>query len=208
MIVKRLFDLCFSLCVLLLLAPVLVGVAFWIKLDSRGPVLFRQQRVGRQGRLFNILKFRTMRSGSKQGGPQITIGDDPRITRAGRFLRRYKLDELPQFVNVLLGEMSVVGPRPEVPTYIAHYPPTARELILSIRPGITDLASIAFRDESALLASAKDPEACYVEEILPAKIEHCIEYVQRRSFKLDMLIVWRTAMAVLSRNPSKLSNGI
>lgn len=207
MILKRLFDLYFSLCVLLLLAPVLVGVALWIKLDSRGPVLFRQQRVGRQGRLFNILKFRTMRSGSKQGGPQITIGDDPRITRAGRFLRRYKLDELPQFVNVLLGEMSVVGPRPEVPTYIAHYPPTARELILSVRPGITDPASIAFRDESALLASAADPEAFYVEEILPAKVKHCLAYVQNRSFRLDMLIVWRTALALLRRDSSEFSNG-
>jgi len=196
---KRVFDIAFALCALLISAPVLVAVALWIKLDSRGPILFRQERVGLRGRLFAIYKFRTMRVGAAEQGPLITVGADPRITRAGALLRRYKLDELPQFVNVLVGDMSVVGPRPEVPRYIALYPSEARDLILSVRPGITDLASIAYRDESAVLAAAQDPEELYVREILPAKLEHCSQYVRKRSLWLDLVIVWRTARVVLSR---------
>lgn len=194
---KRLFDICFALCALLVSAPVLVAVALWIKLDSRGPVLFRQERVGLRGRPFAIYKFRTMRVGAAEQGPQITVGADKRITRAGAFLRRYKLDEFPQFVNVLVGDMSIVGPRPEVPRYIALYPLEARDLILSVRPGITDLASIVYRDEGVLLASAEDPEALYVQKILPAKLEHYVQYVQKRSFWFDMVIVWRTTVTVL-----------
>lgn len=196
---KRVFDVFFALSALFILAPALLAVALWIKLDSRGPVLFSQERVGFRGRLFAIYKFRTMRVGAAEQGPQITVGADPRITRAGAFLRRYKLDELPQFVNVLVGDMSVVGPRPEVPLYIALYPSEARDLILSVRPGITDLASIAYRDESALLAGTDDPETLYVRDILPAKLEYCLQYVQKQSLRLDVVIVWRTVAAILSR---------
>ncbi|CAN7404414.1 MULTISPECIES: sugar transferase [unclassified Variovorax] len=196
---KRLFDLGFALCALLVSAPALVGVALWIKLDSRGPVLFRQQRVGLQGRLFMIYKFRTMQVDASGTGAQITVGADPRITRSGTFLRRYKLDELPQFVNVLAGDMSVVGPRPEVPRYVAMYPSDARQLILSVRPGITDLASVAYRDESALLAGAEDPEAFYIHVVMPAKLRHGLLYVQKRSLWLDISIIWRTASAIFSR---------
>lgn len=197
MIVKRSFDICFALCALLITAPVLAAVALWIKLDSPGPVLFRQQRIGLRGHPFAVNKFRTMRVGAAEQGRQITVGADARITRAGAFLRHYKLDELPQFVNVLLGDMSVVGPRPEVPRYVALYPPDKRELILSVRPGITDLASVAYRNESAVLANAQDPEQLYVREILPAKLEYCCQYVRQQSLRLDLIIIWRTALAIL-----------
>jgi lipopolysaccharide/colanic/teichoic acid biosynthesis glycosyltransferase len=195
---KRTFDICFSSAVLLMLAPLGLGLALWIKIDSRGPVIFRQTRVGRHGRLFQIYKLRTMRTDASEGGAQITVGADPRITRAGAFLRKHKLDELPQFVNVWVGDMSVVGPRPEVPRYVAHYPADARELILSVRPGITDMASLAYRDESALLAAAgaEDPEAFYVREVLPAKLALCLKYVRERSLWLDLRIVGCTVAAV------------
>ena len=193
---KRVFDICAALCALLALSPVFMGVAVWIKLDSRGPVLFRQQRVGRAGRLFQILKFRTMRTKADTGGLQITVGEDARITRAGVFLRKYKIDELPQFLNVLRGEMSVVGPRPEVPRYVAFYPPDVKRIVLSVRPGITDPASLAFRDESSLLAQASDPESHYVNVVLPTKLEHSIRYVQTRSFWSDIRIIWQTVAAL------------
>jgi len=197
---KRVFDLCIASCALLVSAPLMAIIAVWIKLDSPGPVLFRQDRVGLRGRLFAIYKFRTMfAAASGTSGAQITVGADPRITRAGRFLRRHKLDELPQLINVLKGEMSVVGPRPEVPRYVALYPPETRELVLSVRPGITDLASIAYRDENALLAQAAEPEAHYAQVVLPAKLAYCVQYVQTRSLWLDLVIVWRTVAALLGR---------
>lgn len=194
---KRLFDIAFALLALLLLGPLLLAVALWVRLDSPGPVFFRQQRVGRGGRLFAIYKFRTMHTGAEAMGPQITVGEDARITRAGAWLRHGKLDELPQFLNVLRGDMSVVGPRPEVPRYVALYPADVRETVLSVRPGITDLASIEFRDESALLARSSDPERTYVEQILPAKLRHAQEYVRTRSLWLDLRIIARTVLAVL-----------
>ena len=194
---KRLFDIAFALLALLLLGPLLLVVALWVRLDSPGPVFFRQQRVGRGGQLFDIVKFRTMRTGAEAMGPQITVGEDARITRAGAWLRRAKVDELPQFLNVLRGDMSVVGPRPEVPRYVAQYPADVRETVLSVRPGITDLASIEFRDESALLARSSDPERTYVEQILPAKLRHAQEYVRTRSLWLDLRIIARTVLAVL-----------
>ena len=194
---KRLFDIAFALLALLLLGPLLLAVALWVRLDSRGPVFFRQQRVGRSGQLFDIYKFRTMQTGAEAMGPQITVGEDARITRAGVWLRRAKVDELPQFLNVLRGDMSVVGPRPEVPRYVAQYPADVRETVLSVRPGITDLASIEFRDESALLARSSDPERTYVEQILPAKLRHAQEYVRTRSLWLDLRIIARTVLAVL-----------
>lgn len=204
--IKRAFDIAFSGTVLLLLAPALAMIALWVRRDSPGPAIYQQERVGRHGRLFRIYKFRTMCAGADAAGPQITIGADARITRAGRFLRRTKLDELPQFANVLCGDMSVVGPRPEVPRYVALYPADVAAQVLSVRPGITDLASLAFRDESALLAQSADPEATYVNEVLPSKLRYACQYVQSRSLWLDLLIIARTAATVVAsprraRNP-------
>lgn len=201
---KRLFDIVFAALALLLLCPLLLAVALWVRLDSPGPVLFRQRRVGRGGRPFDIFKFRTMAAGAEAVGPQITVGADTRITRAGAWLRRAKLDELPQFYNVLRGDMSVVGPRPEVPRYVALYPPEVRTAVLSVRPGITDLASIAFRDESALLARSADPERTYVEQILPAKLDYALQYMRSHTLWLDLRIIGWTVLAVLGRpvNPA------
>ena len=203
---KRLFDIAFAALALLLLSPVLLAVALWVRLDSPGPVFFRQQRVGQGGRPFGIYKFRTMHTGAEAVGPQITVGMDARITHAGTWLRRSKLDELPQFLNVLRGDMSVVGPRPEVPRYVAQYPADMRQTVLSVRPGITDLASIAFRDESDLLASSPDPERTYVEQILPAKLHYAQQYVRTRSLWLDLQIIAWTVLAVLGLYSARHQN--
>ena len=194
---KRLFDIACAATALVLLVPLLLVLALWVRLDSPGPVLFRQQRVGRGGRPFAILKFRTMQVNAEAAGLQITVGQDPRITRTGRWLRRSKLDELPQLLNVLRGEMSMVGPRPEVPRYVALYPADQRATVLSVRPGITDLASLALRDESTLLARSADPERTYVEEILPIKLRHACDYVAQRSLWLDLRILALTALVLL-----------
>jgi len=197
---KRVFDLLVAATALLLTSPLLLIIAAWIKLDSSGPVFFCQERVGLRGRTFAIYKFRTMFVHSvANAGAQITVGADWRITPAGRFLRRYKLDELPQFFNVLKGEMSVVGPRPEVPRYVAFYPPETRDVVLSVRPGITDLASIEYRDENLLLGTADDPEAFYINVVLPAKLSYCTQYVQSRSLWMDFVIVGKTVAALLGR---------
>jgi lipopolysaccharide/colanic/teichoic acid biosynthesis glycosyltransferase len=193
---KRLFDVVLSGLGLVLLAPLLLGIALWVKLDSRGPVLFRQQRVGRFGRPFMIHKFRTMAIDAPARGPQITIGADPRITRAGQFLRRTKLDELPQLWDVLRGAMSLVGPRPEVPKYVALYPDGIRELLLSVRPGITDLASLQYRDESSVLAAAADPECAYVEQVLPAKLALSARYVREATLIGDLRLILATLSAL------------
>lgn len=187
---KRLFDIAASAIGLLLLAPVLLGIAIWIKRDSPGPVFFRQERIGRHGQPFRIYKFRSMRQDN--AGLQITVGEDARITRSGRFIRAYKLDELPQLINVLLGDMSLVGPRPEVPRYVALYPAEVRAEVLSVRPGITDLASVQYRSESMLLAQSSNPEQTYVDTILPAKLALCRQYVRERSFWLDLRIIGMT----------------
>jgi lipopolysaccharide/colanic/teichoic acid biosynthesis glycosyltransferase len=193
---KRLFDLLAAGAGVLVLAPLLLGVALWIRLDSPGPVLFRQVRVGRHGVPFEIYKFRTMRH-RPDPGAQLTVGQDPRVTRAGRFLRHYKLDELPQLFNVLEGTMSLVGPRPEVPRYVECYPPAVRNTVLSVAPGITDLAAILYKDESAILGQARDPERTYVDTILPVKLEYYQRYVRERSFWLDLRIIFRTLSAIL-----------
>ena len=193
---KRMFDIAASLAGLMLLAPLFVMVALWIKLDSPGPVLFRQQRVGRHGAPFSIYKFRTM-AAAAGATLQLTVGRDSRITRAGRFLRRYKLDELPQLINVLQGAMSLVGPRPEVPRYVACYPPEVRAIVLSVAPGITDWASILYREESAILGRAADPERAYRETILPAKLDYYVRYVRERSFWTDLRIIFRTLAAIV-----------
>jgi len=197
---KRLFDLLIAGFALLLLSPLLLALALWVKLDSPGPVLFRQERVGRFGRPFQIHKFRTMVHDPAQHGPQITVGDDPRITRAGRLLRHYKLDELPQLVDVLRGAMSLVGPRPEVPRYVALYPPALRDKVLSVRPGITDLASIQFRDENALLSKSADPEREYAEVVLPAKLRYAAEYVDHATLATDLRLLGLTLKTLLLRD--------
>ncbi len=187
LLLKRLFDMAASGIGLLLLAPLLLVLAAWIKCDSAGPVFFLQERVGLCGKLFRIIKFRSMRQ--HHAGPQITVGEDARITRSGRFIRAYKLDELPQLINVLLGDMSLVGPRPEVPRYVALYPADVREEVLSVRPGMTDLASVQYRSESDLLAASSDPERTYTTVILPAKLALYQQYVRQRSLWLDVRII-------------------
>jgi lipopolysaccharide/colanic/teichoic acid biosynthesis glycosyltransferase len=187
---KRLFDFCVALLALIALSPVMLAAALWIKLDSPGPVFFRQQRVGQHGRLFDIHKFRSMRAGAT--GLQLTVGADERITRAGAWLRRKRLDELPQLIDVVQGRMSLVGPRPEVPRYVAHYPAHLRQQALSVRPGITDPASLDFIDEASLLAHATDPERAYIEQVLPIKIQHAVDYARRASLATDVAVLWRT----------------
>ncbi len=191
---KRVFDVICSALGLLLLSPLLMVAAVWVKLDSPGPVLFRQTRVGRFGVPFTIHKFRTMRTSAP--GAQITVGEDPRITRAGRLLRATKLDELPQLWDVLRGAMSLVGPRPEVPRYVAVYPAELREVVLSVRPGITDPASLRFRNESELLAKAADPEREYVDVVLPAKLRLAADYVRNASLAGDVRLILATLGAL------------
>ena len=192
--IKRLFDLVCSALGLLVLAPLLLLSAVWIKLDSPGPVLFRQTRVGRHGVPFTIHKFRTMRV---EPGAAITVGADPRITRAGHFLRQTKLDELPQLWDVLRGAMSLVGPRPELPSYVVLYPADLRERVLAVRPGITDPASLAFSHEAELLAAAADPEREYREVILPAKLQLSAEYAAQATLATDLRLIARTLARVL-----------
>jgi lipopolysaccharide/colanic/teichoic acid biosynthesis glycosyltransferase len=193
-ITKRIFDFILSLCGLIILSPLFLFIAVWIKLDSRGPVFFRQERVGYAGRTFRIHKFRTMFSAAT--GILLTIGADPRITRCGRFLRRFKLDELPQLLDVLKGDMSLVGPRPEVPRYMAQYPEDSRKLVLSVPPGITDIAAIKFKNENELLENSPDPEHDYIDKILPIKIKYYQEYISRRSLALDLKLIFQTIKAV------------
>lgn len=198
MIVKRAIDWLVSSVGLIVLLPLLLLIAAWIKADSRGSVFFRQERVGRHGRPFRIHKFRTMIGDGAAGGRALTVGADPRITRAGSVLRRYKLDELPQLIDVWKGDMSLVGPRPEVPKYVAHYPPQIRDIVLSVPPGITDDASIEFSNESELLAAAADPERTYIEQILPRKLDLYVRYVRGRTLLGDMRIVLRTVRKVVT----------
>lgn len=196
MFIKRTFDFVAALAGLIFLAPLFLVVACWIKLDSNGPIFFRQQRVGRYGVPFRIFKFRTMAVDTEEKG-QITVENDARITGAGNFLRRYKIDELPQLINVLLGEMSLVGPRPEVPRYVACYPQDIREIVLSVAPGITDWAAIEYKDESKLLSLAGNSEKTYIEIILPAKLEYYVRYVKERGFLMDLRIICVTLFAIV-----------
>ena len=192
---KRAFDLAATLAALPLALPLMALLALWVRLDSPGPALYRQTRVGRGGRLFRIHKFRTMRP-HDGSGPQLTAAGDARVTRAGRWLRRTKLDELPQLIDVLAGDMSLVGPRPEVPRYMAHYPAEARARILSVRPGLTDRAAIAFRDEERLLAESADPERTYIEQIMPLKQQHYLDYVAHHDLCGDLRILLDTLRAL------------
>jgi lipopolysaccharide/colanic/teichoic acid biosynthesis glycosyltransferase len=194
---KRCFDLFFAIPGLFLLLPLFIIVAIWIKLDSPGPIFFRQERVGLKGKLFRIFKFRTMCLDGEAKGRQITVGDDPRITVSGKFLRQYKLDELPQLLNVVSGDMSLVGPRPEVPNYVSLYPPEVRSAVLSVPPGITDFASIEYKDENAILGRADDPDKAYIEDIMPVKLEYYQRYVAERSLWVDFKLIIKTIMTIL-----------
>jgi lipopolysaccharide/colanic/teichoic acid biosynthesis glycosyltransferase len=195
--VKRLFDFLAAAIGLLVFSPILIGIAVVVRVTSPGPVLFRQERIGQGGVPFQILKFRSMRVANQ--GSQITVAGDHRITAAGAVLRKTKLDELPQLINVLVGEMSLVGPRPEVPKYVAMYPPDVRQVVLSVRPGITDNAAIEFRNESEILARAADPEAEYIQHLLPRKLELYQQYVRNQSFLGDVRIVLCTLTAIVRR---------
>jgi lipopolysaccharide/colanic/teichoic acid biosynthesis glycosyltransferase len=199
MIAKRLFDILFVIPGIIFLTPVFLICSIWIKFDSEGPVFFRQVRVGQHGRYFRIFKFRTMVSDAENQGSKITVGGDSRITSSGRFLRKYKLDELPQLLNVIKGEMSLVGPRPEVPEYVLHYPDEIRDIVLSVPPGITDLASITFRNENELLAKAEDPHQAYIENVLPIKLDYYVKYVSERNIWRDLMLILRTFFAILNR---------
>jgi len=194
---KRLFDLLFSALGLLLLGPFLLLIALLIKLDSKGSVFFRQERIGLGGKPFMIHKFRTMVTDAEQRGLQLTVGVDQRITRIGHWLRKNKLDELPQLLDVFSGRMSLVGPRPEVPKYVALYPRDLFDIIYSVRPGITDLASIEYRDENSILGQADDPEKAYIETVMPAKLEYYRRYVEQQSLLLDIQIILRTIGAIM-----------
>lgn len=182
---------------LILLAPILIAVSIWILLDSKGGVFFRQVRVGKHGKEFHLLKFRSMRPDSEKAG-QLTVGSrDPRITNSGQFLRKFKLDELPQLINVLKGEMSLVGPRPEVPKYVAMYSPIQRK-VLDVRPGITDLASLEYFDENELLAKSENPEQTYIEEIMPAKLQLNQAFIANPSLSAYFSVIFRTIKKVFS----------
>lgn len=189
---KRVFDLFWVILGLAVIWPLFVLVALLIKLGDRGPVSFRQQRIGYKGQPFHIRKFRTMVLNAEQLGTPLTVGQrDPRITPIGYWLRRFKLDELPQLLNVLAGEMSLVGPRPEVPRYVALYTPEQR-LVLGLVPGITDPASIEYRHESAMLAAVPDPEQTYVKEIMPVKIRINLEYATTSTLSSDFAVIVKT----------------
>ncbi len=181
MIVKRLFDVILSALGLLILFPLLLIIAIWIKLDSSGPIFFKQVRVGKGFKRFYLFKFRSMVSDAAMRGPLITSGDDQRVTRSGRFLRKTKIDELPQLINVLKGDMSIVGPRPEVPKYVELFRNDYEE-VLSVKPGITDYASIEFRNEEEVLSSYLDAEEGYIKEVLPRKIELYRKYLKKKSY--------------------------
>lgn len=193
--IKRLFDLFFSLAGLSLIWPLFVIIAILIKAEDGGPILFGQERVGYQGRTFRILKFRTMVSSGDKTGKSITVGRDPRITGVGYWLRKFKLDELPQLFNVVKGEMSLVGPRPEVHKYVYLYTPEQR-YVLKLIPGITDHASIRYRNESEILAQAKDSEKTYIEKIMPEKLQINIEYGKRATLFSDISVILKTMIAV------------
>jgi lipopolysaccharide/colanic/teichoic acid biosynthesis glycosyltransferase len=197
MMSKRLLDILASSLGLLLLALPFLLLAVWIKIDSSGPVFFRQVRVGRYGRQFRIHKFRTMVIDAEKKGLQITVGEDRRVTRVGKWMRKYKLDELPQLINVWLGSMSLVGPRPEVPEYTKCYPSDIYEVVLSVRPGITDLASIEFKDENVMLGRSADPQTTYVEVVLPIKLEYYVKYVQSRTLWNDICIILKTLFEIV-----------
>ncbi len=194
---KRFLDFTAACCGMLLLAPLFLVTALAIRLDSPGPVFFRQKRIGRGFKPFFIFKFRTMVTDAEKRGALISTGDDPRITAVGGFLRKYKIDELPQLINVIRGEMSLVGPRPEVPRYVERFRRDFGE-ILQVRPGITDFASLEYKDENELLRGCSNPEEKYLSEILPAKIVYCKKYLREQSMATDLKLIFKTIWGILS----------
>lgn len=194
--IKRFFDIVLSICGLLVLAPLFFVLAIWIKFDSTGPIFYRQVRVGRRNRDFSLYKFRSMRVGADKGSLITIGGHDSRITHSGYYIRKYKLDEFPQLINVLKGDMSIVGPRPEVRRYVDLYTPEQLH-VLDIRPGITDYASIKYRDENELLENVENPDDYYVRVIMPDKLAINLEYVSKHNLWMDLQIVWQTIIAVL-----------
>jgi lipopolysaccharide/colanic/teichoic acid biosynthesis glycosyltransferase len=197
--IKRSFDFIVSLISLVLLIPFFFIIAIVIRLDSTGPVFFRQVRIGQYGIPFHIHKFRTMIVDAEIKGLQVTVRKDPRITRVGNFLRQYKLDELPQLFDVFIGKMSLVGPRPEVPKYIVNYSPEIRDIVFSVKPGITDNASILYYSENDLLTMSNNPEKVYLEEILPKKLQSYVDYVKHQTFWGDIEIILKTLMLLIKK---------
>lgn len=194
---KRLFDIVASGLGLVVLSPLFLMIAVWIKLDSKGPVFYRQVRVGRYNNDFRIFKFRSMRVGSDKGSLVTIGGRDPRVTRSGYWIRKFKLDELPQLINVFIGDMSLVGPRPEVRHYVDYW--TQEQMhVLDVKPGITDPASIKFRNENELMEKADDPEKYYIEVIMQEKIKLYLEYVKKHSFFYDMRLIFKTFWVIIS----------
>ncbi len=195
---KRTFDILASGCGLLLVSPIFLVLAIWIKLDSEGPIFYRQVRVGRGNKDFRLFKFRSMRVGADKQGLITIGGHDPRVTRSGYFIRKYKLDELPQLINVFVGDMSLVGPRPEVRKYVDMYTPEQLH-VLDVRPGITDAASIAYRNENELLEKAEDPDQYYIDVIMQDKLRINLEYVANHSFGEDVCLIFKTFWVVISK---------
>lgn len=195
---KRLFDILASGVGLICLSPLFAVLAVWIKCDSRGPVFYRQVRVGKGNRDFRLFKFRSMRPDSDKLGLITVGGHDPRVTRSGYYIRKYKLDEFPQLINVFKGDMSLVGPRPEVRKYVDMYTPEQMR-VLSVRPGITSLASIRYRNENEILAKADDPDRCYIEKIMPDKLAIDLEYVDKASLWNDIRLIFSTFREILMK---------
>ena len=194
---KRIFDVIASGLGLIVLSPLFLILAIWIKLDSKGPVFYRQVRVGHKNKDFRIFKFRSMRVGADKGSLVTIGGHDPRVTRSGYFIRKFKFDELPQLINVFLGDMSLVGPRPEVRHYVDYWTPEQMH-VLDVRPGITDPASIKFRNENELMEQAEDPEKYYIEVIMQEKIKLYLEYVEKHSFLYDIGLIFKTFWVIVS----------
>lgn len=193
---KRVFDVLSSLVVIILFSPLLIILAIWIAVDSPGGVFYKQIRIGKNAKPFNLLKFRSMRPDADKSG-QLTIGDDNRITKVGRFIRKYKLDELPQLFNILKGEMSVVGPRPEVPKYVNLYSEEQKK-VLNALPGLTDYASLEYLNEQKVLGAAENPEKTYIEEVMPAKLKLNLKYIKERSFLVDIRLIFKTIAKIIS----------
>ncbi|MDM1348432.1 sugar transferase [Myroides marinus] len=195
---KRLFDIISSGIGLIFLSPIFLFLAIWIKVDSEGPVFYKQVRVGKNGKDFKIFKFRSMRQGSDKKGLITVGGRDPRVTKSGYYIRKYKLDEFPQLINVFVGDMSVVGPRPEVRKYVDLY--NEEQLrVLSVRPGITDIASIKYRNENELLEKAEDPDKTYIEVIMPDKLKYNLEYIDKASFVYDIKLIFMTFKEIVTK---------
>lgn len=205
LIFKRIFDFVVSLISLIVLLPLFLIIAIVVKSDSKGPLFFKQIRVGKDEKEFKIFKFRTMVQDAEKKGMQITVGKDSRITKSGNFLRKSKIDEFPQLINVLLGDMSFVGPRPEVPKYVNLYT-EEQKVVLKIRPGITDYASIEFKNENDVLALSNEPEKKYIEYIIPEKIKLNLKYIKKISFFEDLKLIFKTIFLIKFSNRNVKKN--